>query len=87
MDAHGKKRFSLLLCFVLLFSLALPSFANEPVFAPDAYANILTGSDFQDFGTKAYDRFGSVPELMKLCGLDACSLSAAALALTDGDQA
>lgn len=69
MNTYGKKLFSLVLCFVLIFSLALPALATEPVFAPEAYANILTGSDFQDFGTKAYDRFGSVLRLMKEDGL------------------
>ncbi len=69
MNTHGKKLISMLLCAVLIFAAALPAFATEPVFAPQAYANILTGSDFQDFGTKAYDRFGRVLGLMKADGL------------------
>ncbi len=69
MKTHGKKLISMILCAVLFCLLALPAFANEPVFDPKAYASILTGSDFQDVGTKAYDRFGRILGLMKEDGL------------------
>ena len=69
MNTRCKKLFSMILCAVLVFSLTLPAFADEPVFASEAYASILTGSDFQDVCTKAYDRFGRVLGLMKADGL------------------
>lgn len=69
MKTTSKKLLSAILCVILAFAAALPAFADESVFDANAYANILTGSDFQDNFTKAYDRFGRVLKLMKDDGL------------------
>ena len=64
-----KNLLALVLCAVLLSALALPAFAAAP-FDDGAYASILTGSDFQDLGTAAYDRFGRLLAGMKSDGLE-----------------
>lgn len=64
-----KKTLALALCAVLALTALLPAFAAAP-FDDDAYASILTGSDFQDLGTKAYDRFGRLLRRMQADGLE-----------------
>ena len=68
MRTHIKKTFALLLALTLAFAAALPVFAASP-FDDGAYASILTGSDFQDLGTAAYDRFAGLLGRMKADGL------------------
>lgn len=58
----------LLLALLLTLSAALPAAAASP-FEEDAYATVLTGSDFQELGTGAYDRFGRILTLMKADGM------------------
>lgn len=68
-----KKSFKTLLCILLstllLVAVVLPAFSADTPFDENAYANILTGSDFQDVGTKAYDRFGKMLSLMQKDGM------------------
>ena len=64
---HRTKRvvcFSLLLALLLSVTAALPAFAAAP-FDNGAYATVLTCSDVQDVGTKAYERFGRLLGVMK----------------------
>lgn len=63
-----KTTLSLLLAALLLLAAALPAFAAAP-FTDDVTVSVLTGSDFQDAGTAAYDRFGAVLRLMQADGL------------------
>ncbi len=63
-----KKLLSLLLAAVMAAALMLPAFAAGP-FDGSAYATVLTGSDFQDLGTAAYDRFGGLVAKMKSAGM------------------
>ncbi|MCR5150071.1 MAG: metallophosphoesterase [Clostridiales bacterium] len=65
-----KSVLSLLLAFIIALSLLSPAFAKEVIFNPDAYATIITASDFQDVGVKAYDRFEKIISNMKKEGLD-----------------
>lgn len=60
----------LLLTFALLISVALPVFAADAVFGDGAYMSVLTASDFQDLGSKAYERFGRMLGKMKDDGLE-----------------
>lgn len=56
-----KKLIAVLLSAVLIFSLAVTGFAEKKTnFNPDAYATIITASDFQHAGNDAYDRFGKI---------------------------
>lgn len=55
-----KKTLSVILAAVMIFSLALTGFAKTETFSSDAYATIITASDFQHSGTEAYDRFGKI---------------------------
>ena len=64
-----KKILALLLIAALAFSALSPAFAQEQPFADDAAVSVLTGSDFQDLGPKAYDRFGRMLQKMKNDGL------------------
>ena len=64
-----KKLLAILLAVLLVSAAALPAFTASP-FNDDAYASILTGSDFQDLGTAAYDRFGRFLRVMKNDGLE-----------------
>ena len=64
-----KKLLAILLAVMLVAAAALPAFTASP-FNDDAYASILTGSDFQDLGTAAYDRFGRFLKVMKSDGLE-----------------
>ncbi len=65
-----KKLLALLLAAVMAAALMLPAFAAGP-FDNGAYATVLTGSDFQDLGTAAYDRFGGLLAKMKSAGMPA----------------
>ena len=64
-----KKLLAILLAVLLVSAAALPAFAAAP-FDDGAYAAILTGSDFQDLGTAAYERFGRFLRVMKNDGLE-----------------
>ncbi len=69
MNKSLRRTLSVILGVLLTVAVLLPSFAEEPAFDPEAYATILTGSDFQDLGTRAYDRFGRVLSRMKEDGM------------------
>ncbi len=60
---------SLILIIALLISLAITAFAKSDAFADEAYVNIVTFSDCQDYGMGAYKRFGQVLNVMKDDGL------------------
>ncbi len=63
-----KKLLSAALCAVLLLSLAVPALAAGP-FGKGEYATIVTGSDFQDLGSAAYERFGRLLRRMREDGM------------------
>ena len=69
MKKYTKSVLSLLLALALLFTAGYAALAADAVFTADAAFTVLTGSDFQDLGTKAYDRFGRVLSLMKEDGM------------------
>ncbi len=64
-----KKLLALAIAAVLVLAVAVPAFTASP-FNDNAYASILTGSDFQDTCTAAYDRFGRFLTAMKNDGLE-----------------
>lgn len=69
-----KKIFKKALCFVLaavlVLGLACTGLAKtSKPFADDAYATIVSASDFQHSGTEAYDRFDKVLNLAKNDGM------------------
>jgi len=63
-----KKLSALFLVIIFIFSMSTMAFA-EFAFEEDAYTTIVTGSDFQEYGTKAYDRFEKVLTVMKNDGM------------------
>ena len=65
-----KRLLCVLLSLLLAAALLLPAAAAAAPFDDGAYASVLTGSDFQDLGTKAYDRFGRLLARMKEDGLE-----------------
>lgn len=69
MKKNAKKVLSLTLSLLLFVFTLAPAYAAFP-FTDKAYASILTGSDFQELGTKAYDRFGRLLQRMKDDGLE-----------------
>ena len=69
MRSFPKKLLAALLCALLALAAVCPAFAADSPFDEAAYASIVTGSDFQDAGTKAYDRFGRLLTVMKNDGL------------------
>ena len=69
MKGFFKKSLSVFCALLLLLAVAVPALAAGSPFDDDAYADVLTGSDFQDLGTKAYDRFGRVLAKMKADGM------------------
>ncbi|MCQ2476034.1 MAG: metallophosphoesterase [Clostridia bacterium] len=60
-----KKLIALLLSLALMLGVCVCSFAGE---AP--YASVVTASDFQNVGSAAFDRFGTILGKMKADGLD-----------------
>lgn len=60
---------ALLLALSLLLTAGLSALAADAAFLADAEFTVLTGSDFQDLGTAAYDRFGRVLTQMKNDGM------------------
>jgi len=68
MNSNMKKLLALALSLLMCASLLVPAFASE-VYSDDAFTTIVTGSDFQDLGTKAFDRFTRVLSVMKADGL------------------
>ncbi|MBR5111933.1 MAG: metallophosphoesterase [Clostridia bacterium] len=60
---------SIILIVSLLIALALTAFAGSDAFAQDAYVNIVTFSDCQQYGTGAYKNFGNVLKVMKDDGM------------------
>ncbi len=69
MKKNANRFISVLLSLLLLAGLLVPAAAQDP-FGDDAYASVLTGSDFQDLGSKAYERFGRMLAKMKDDGLE-----------------
>ncbi|MBQ7638848.1 MAG: metallophosphoesterase [Clostridia bacterium] len=65
-----KKLISVLLAVVMAALTLIPVFAADAPFDDGAYASVLTGSDFQDQGTEAYDRFNRLLTRMKNDGLE-----------------
>ena len=64
------KRFAAaLLTAVMIFSLALAGSAEEKAFASDAYATIITASDFQHAGNDAYELFGTILGIARKDGM------------------
>ena len=63
------KLLSVTLAITMLLCLSLPAGAAS-AFDDDAYASIVTGSDFQYSHDAAYDRFANVLSLMKADGLE-----------------
>ena len=64
-----QKLLSVLIAILLIVTAALPAFAAGTPFDDDAYVSILTASDFQDVGTRAYERFGRMLSKMRDDGL------------------
>ena len=70
MKQISKISVSLFLALIIAVSAAFSSFgASAQTFLTDAQATVLTASDFQDTGTKAYDRFGRILADMKNDGM------------------
>lgn len=71
MKSFMKKSTALVLTAVLtvLMLFSVSAVQTSP-FDDEAYYSVVTGSDFQDTGTKAYDRFENVLSLMKDDGLE-----------------
>ena len=66
MKKFMKKAVSVLLALTVIMSFVLMGTAEtKTTYASDAYATIVTGSDFQHSGTEAYDRFGKILGLAK----------------------
>ena len=69
MKNFSKSLLALLLVFSLLLTAGLSALASDAAFLADAEFTVLTGSDFQDLGTAAFDRFGRVLSSMKNDGM------------------
>ncbi len=77
MKKTATKLISLLLALLLISGASLCGFAQEKnSFDPEAYATVVTASDFQQWGTDAFDRFGNILTLAEKNGLDTPRLSA-----------
>ncbi len=63
-----QKVLSVLFALLFVFGSFSAAFASS-TFDSKAYTTIVTGSDFQDAGTKAYDRFARILDVMKKDGL------------------
>lgn len=71
MKKTATKLISLLLALLLISGASLCGFAQEKTsFDPEAYATVVTASDFQQWGTDAFDRFGNILTLAEKDGLD-----------------
>ena len=70
MKNNTNRFFAVILSLLLLAGLLIPAAAAGAPFDDGAYASVLTGSDFQDLGTKAYERFGRLLARMKDDGLE-----------------
>lgn len=70
MKKNFKRIISLLLAAVLVCSLFIISFAEEETFDSEAFASIITASDFQDASVNAFDRFAKIITIMKNDGLE-----------------
>lgn len=55
-----KRITSAVMALIFVLSLAVTSSAKEEIFDSNAYATIITASDFQHLGNDAYDRFGNI---------------------------
>lgn len=59
-----KKIVSAILAAIMVMSFAVTSFAkSDSAFVNDAYATVITASDFQQNGKGAYDRFGKILDI------------------------
>lgn len=80
MKKKMKKKMKRLLCVVLSVILALSmivfgSAKKDEIYAENAYATILTGSDFQGNGAEAYNRFDKILHLAMDDGMpNPCSM-------------
>ena len=71
MKTKSIKILSVILALSVIFCLSVPAAAsNEGSFDDEAYASIVTGSDFQYSHDTAYNRFTKVLSLMKDDGLE-----------------
>lgn len=70
MKKYLKLFLSVLIALIIAVTSVLPAFAEVNPFGDDAYASVVTVSDMQDNGTKAFDRFGRVLNVMKNDGLE-----------------
>ena len=70
MKNFSKSLLALLLVLSLLLTAGLSALASDAAFLADAEFTVLTGSDFQDLGTAAFDRFGRVLSSMKKVNAD-----------------
>lgn len=55
-----KRTFSAILALIISLSCIISAFAGTSPFAQDAYATVITASDFQNNGAVAYDRFAKI---------------------------
>ena len=69
MSKQFKTFVALVLSVLILCTAAVPAFAAGGAFGDNAYATVITVSDLQDAGAKAYNRFGDVLQLMADDGL------------------
>lgn len=70
MKKFTTRALSILLAVAMLFSLAITSFAKEARFDEDAYATVITASDFQGDAPAPFNRFANILTLMKNDGLN-----------------
>lgn len=64
MKKFMKKSLAAVLSALMIFSFAATGFAaDSSAFADDAYATVITASDFQHSGKEAYNRFGTILDL------------------------
>ncbi len=64
-----KRLLAIILAVISLTGLCFTASAKSDTLAPDAYASIVTASDFQHLGNDAYDRFGRLLGIAKADGL------------------
>ena len=69
MKKKALKTGSLIMIICLVISFAVPAFAGSSAFKDDAYVNIVTFSDCQQYGIGAYNNFGKVLGVMKNDGM------------------
>lgn len=69
MKKFMKKLLSFALAVIMVLGIATFGSSAKGVFADDAYATVVTASDFQHWGTDAYDLFGNILNLAITQGL------------------